>query len=420
MEKNTCMTNMGYSLFFNKYLILFLSFFSHMIISFGGEMSVSFLFITITTPFWFKWKYLDRDRTLAKTVKLIGVLIGIQCLWAVFHSYTDAFTQLKGIMVTAYGLIQFLFYYLAASYNQGIIKWYVLGSFISSFFFFDMIALREAEIVEEYTLWKFQIYPRIIMAMLSIYLFFWKNEIIKRYIEILFIAVGLLGLATGSRSAGLPPLIAGTIVLLVKNSKSLDLSMVRSRLVIGAIVLYALYALIYVPNVLNGSISGGNSEQLREAKDPYNPLYLLMIGRSDAIIPFVAFFDKPFWGWGYNTKDPDNKYHRINASFKQNKFNIEHVTNNNIPGHSIWGYYSCSYGVLAFIVFILLIRIIIKKYSLFLKHPDETTLYASYLLFALFWSMLFSPMPTFKLTWTVNLAFYLALSNYSIIRYGKV
>lgn len=165
-------TSIVNSFFCNKYLILLLSIFSHMMVSIGGEMSVSFLFIAATTPFWFKGRFIEKDRILAKTFKLILSLIVVQCLWALFHSYTDALTQLKGIMVTVYGLIQFLFYYLAGLKNPGIIKWYVLGTFISSFFFFDMIALREAEVIEEYTMWKFQIYPRIIMAMLCLYLFF--------------------------------------------------------------------------------------------------------------------------------------------------------------------------------------------------------------------------------------------------------
>ena len=306
---------MGWSFLYNKYLIFLLSVFSHMMVSIGGEMSVSFLFIALTIPFWFRAVYLERDRTLSKTTKLMLLLIIVQCIWAAFHSYTDDFTQLKGIMVTVYGLIQFIFYYVAASKDSDIIKWYVLGNFIASFFFIDMIALRDAEVVEEYSLWKFLIYPRIIMGMLCLYLFFLKNKIVNKYIEIAFIAVGLLGLATGSRSAGLTPLTAGAIMLLVKRSKHLDWKKIRNRLAIGALLLYALYAGVYVPNVLDGSIRGGNSEQLRNTKDPYNPLYLLMVGRSDAVTPFIAFFDKPILGWGYNTKDPDNKYHQINNSY---------------------------------------------------------------------------------------------------------
>ena len=64
-------------------------------------------------------------------------------------------------------------------------------------------------------------------------------------------------------------------------------------------------------------------------------------------------------------------------------------------------------------------KIVLKKYTYFLKNPDDMSLYASYLLFGLLWSLLFNPMPAFKLTWTVNLAFFLVLSNYNIIKYGK-
>ncbi len=51
--------------------------------------------------------------------------------------------------------------------------------------------------------------------------------------------------------------------------------------------------------VMTGNIKAGNTEQLLKSSNPYNPIEILKMGRTDSLIPFYAFMDSPLVGWGY-------------------------------------------------------------------------------------------------------------------------
>ena len=131
----------------NNYLILLLSVFSHMMLDIGGEVSPSFIFILATSPFWIKYLNWTSDKTFRIFTKLFVSIIIIQIIWALFNSETDSWTQLKGIMITVSGLLFFMYYYFVIRYNPKAINWYVLGTFIASFFFIDMVMLRDEELI---------------------------------------------------------------------------------------------------------------------------------------------------------------------------------------------------------------------------------------------------------------------------------
>lgn len=402
--------------FCNKYLILVLSFFQPMILNVGGEISPTFLFILFTSPFWMQQLKFRQDRLLKYFVVLFVLLILVQILWIPF-AHTGLFIQLKGIMVTVSGLIYFLYFYLVTRKNRDVVKWITLGIFLSSFVFVNVLAEMEGG---EFGLWKFQIMPRLVSAVVLIYLWLSEYHWMQKLAPLLFIGVGLLGVATGARSAGLVPLMAGLLVLLLRVQKNIRFVSVKKYLVIGLVVLYGIYAFIYVPNVLNGTIYGGNTGQLKKVDNPYNPINLLMIGRTDAIIPFIAFGDKPITGWGYNTSDPHLYYRTLMMRMasddekKQLRLGIGHYYT--IPGHSVWGYYACSYGVIAFILILLFIAKVWKCVYISLRRKDKYLLYRSYLIFMFTWNILFSPMAHFK-TLPMYVAIMLVLSTISY--YGK-
>jgi hypothetical protein len=124
-----------------------------------------------------------------------------------------------------------------------------------------------------------------------------------------------------------------------------------------------------------------------------------MIGRTDAIIPFLAFSDKPLTGWGYMTKDPDNKYHRMlnKIGNREERNRIKYFRkSSNIPGHSVIGYYACSYGI---VVLVALVIMLFKtwKYVIFsIVVQDKYLVYRLYGLISVTWHFLFSPMSHFK------------------------
>lgn len=386
---------------------MILAFFSHAIINIGGEVSPSFLFILATMPFWVR-KISFKDKNVATFTKLFSVLLLVQIVWIPFAK-TEFILQLKAVLITVSGLIYFWFYYFVYSHNKSVIKWGLLASFISTFFFTNVLAEM---LGGEYGFWKFQIYPRITTVVVLFYIWFIDNHKVMKYSPILFMLVSLLGFATGCRSNALYHFIPGAICFFIyRFNKKLNLKRIKGALLCGCVFLYLMYAAFYVPNILNGNITEGNSEQLLRSENPYNPLNLLMIGRADAITPFIAFLDKPITGWGWATPDPNYKYHWLNAQFQSVDIKDDlFFTNDVIPGHSIWGAFSCGYGMVAFIVFFLLIKYLTTKFFHSLVYKDKYLLYRAYIYVVIMWTVLFAP-PGFLKTLPASIALLLVLAD---------
>ena len=232
--------------------------------------------------------------------------------------------------------------------------------------------------------------------------------------------VGALGILTGARSSGIVPFAAGLFAFMILSHKrSISIRKILKNIVITSVTFYSLYAFFYVPNVLNGNIQGGNSLQLKATENPYNPINLLMVGRSDAIIPFLAFFDKPLTGWGYMTKDPNKKYYRMELKISNRKErNLKSdYREQTIPAHSAWGYYSCSYGIVVFIAMFLMLLQLWKYVLLSLVNSDKYLLYRLWAVLSVTWNFLFSPMSHFKWSLPTTIAIILVLSTTAIKEY---
>ena len=380
-------------IFCNKFLVMLLAFFSPMIINIGGEVSPSLLFIVATSPLWIKNLNFKAKTPFRYILHLLLALVAVQIVWAMF-AVTPLMDQVKGILIVVSGIFYFMYYYMVYSYNKEVVKWAVLGSFLASFVFINVLADIAGG---EFGFWKFQVMPRIVTMCVLIYLWGSKNKYVVKTAPILFILVGGLGLATGARSTGLGPFLAGTITIVLQLKKRVDLSQIKKYLLIGCCLLYAAYALVYVPNVMNGNISAGNTEQLKSMDNPYNPLALLMIGRADSVIPFLAFLDKPLAGWGYFTPDPHLKYHKMQlAMLDEGDVDVTSLDAIQIPGHSGWGYLSCSYGILGFLICFLLVKKALSCVFKSLVVHDRYLLYRIFITIGFLWNFLFSPLAHFK------------------------
>lgn len=381
------------SFFCNKYLIFMLAFFSPMIINIGGEVSPSFLFIVVTSPLWIKNLNFKGNTPFNYILKLLILLILVQCIWALFAT-TPMIDQIKGILIVLSGLFYFMYYYMVYSYNRDVVKWAVLGGFLASFIFINVLAEVAGG---EFGFWKFQVMPRLVTLCSLVYLWGGNNKFVVRMAPLLFVFIGCVGLATGARSCGLGPLLAGTITFVLQMKKIVNLQQIKKYLLVGCCLLYVAYALIYVPNILNGNISGGNTDQLKAMENPYNPIGLLMIGRADSVVPFLAFLDKPLTGWGYFTPDPHGVYHRMVMDMHTDEvITLDFLASTPIPGHSGWGYLSCSYGILGFIICFLIVR---KTFGCLFKSfvvHDKYLLYRISVFIGFLWNFLFSPLAHFK------------------------
>lgn len=384
---------MNQRFFCNKYTVFLLAFFAPMIINIGGEVSPSFLFIVATFPLWVRNLNFKQKSPFRYILNLLFALVAVQVVWALFAE-TPIFFQVKGILIVVSGLFYFMYYYMVYSNNREVVKWAVLGSFLASFVFINVLVEREGS---EFGLWKFQIMPRLVTLCLLIYLWGSKHRVVVRYAPILFIFIGGLGLVTGARSSGLAPFLSGVIAYVLQMQHRINLGAVKKNLLVGACLLYAAYAALYVPNVLNGSITGGNTDQLKALDNPYNPLGLLMIGRSDSVVPFMAFIDNPLTGWGYLTPDPGLKYHVMVLNMHAKDEVLQDIENTlPIPGHSGWGYIACSYGILGFLICFLFVKKTLSVLFRSLVVHDRYLLYRISVAFGFLWNFLFSPLAHFK------------------------
>lgn len=293
------------------------------------------------------------------------------------------------------GLVTFLYFYYAYTTNPNSIKWAILGTFLSMFVF-------QGELIENfgiesgsYAYYKFLIFPRIVYGALSVYVLF-KWQWLRRNMAWVFILIGGIGIFTGARSSGMMPLFAGIITLFVQRS-STTMRHLRRNALACAVLLYGAYATLYVPNVLNGTIQSGNSKQLLQAENPYNPFNLLLIGRADAIVPFMAFLDRPIFGWGTEAMDtPNYKYNRMAFEFSNkdddnaDPLGLLNITRGRIPGHSTWGVYACYYGIFGFTAFLLMMIRLWKLAVGAIRLKSKDTFLIIYFTLSYTWVILFS------------------------------
>lgn len=384
---------MNQKFFCNKYTIFLLAFFAPMIINIGGEVSPSFLFIVATSPFWIRNLNFKKKTAFRYVLSLLLALLAVQAIWALFAE-TPILYQIKGILIVVSGIFYFLYYYMVYSNTRDVLRWAVLGSFLASFVFINELANVAGG---EFGMWKFQIMPRLVTLCTLIYLWGCRYRAVVINSPLMFIFIGSLGLATGARSCGLAPFLAGTIAYVLQFKERINLNKVKSYLLVGSCLLYVAYAALYVPNVLNGNISGGNTDQLKAMDNPYNPLGLLMIGRADSIVPFLAFLDKPLTGWGYFTPDPDLKYHIMVLNMHAEDEVFQEIEKTiPIPGHSGWGYIACSYGILGFLICLFLVKKVLSCLFQSLVVHDRYLLYRISVAFGFMWNFLFSPLAHFK------------------------
>ena len=125
--------------------------------------------------------------------------------------------------------------------------------------------------------------------------------------------------------------------------------------------------------------------------------------------------------WGYMTKDPNKKYYRLllNLGNRQEEGKIMSFTTY-IPGHSVLGYYACSYGI---IVLIALAMMLLKSWK-YIVHSivvrDKYLLFRLYGMISVTWHFLFSPISHFKWQETSTLAIVIVMSLTAIKEYNKI
>lgn len=377
-----------------------------------GEISISELFLLAYTPFIIakiRWQRAKELKTI--TVAYI-VLLATQIFSEVLVS-NGLSSSLKGLAITVVSYLHFIFLFYNLTKDKRVILVIILSQIAMNLFFGTSF---EEQSTEDILAGEAAVYLKFYIAPLTILIFLAISVVYKnRNFPILFSLLGVMFIILGARSSGGMALIAGMVAYLMEHK---NLIPTKSVLVISIVVLlivsYGFYV-YYVNLVLSGEITSGNSRQLFVCKNPYNPIELLMAGRSEVWVGWQAFMDKFWFGHGSWALDITGRYQKMMAEIHGERLAVRSF-NSAIPAHSVLIAMGMKNGVMAFIAFGFILVYFLKKGFLALNKCDkEYALVLSYYIFSCFWNALFSPSSHFRLTLPISFAIILVLYviNYS-------
>lgn len=369
-----------------------------------GTISISELAL-ILTSFWYIKKGMFIQYPVLKTITGLYAGLLVSQVIAEYMVGNVLSNTLKGFAVTTVSYLHFMFLFRYFVKDRKLIIYAMLGILARSFIFGTTFEGNVDEVLEGQgvAFLKFYLAPLIINIVLLISVFSKKKNI-----SILCIAIGVLFVILGARSSGLSILLTGLFGYFVLFARG----RFNRKKFIGTTLLvvllgYGLYT-VYVNAVLNGKITAGNSLQLKQAENPYNPINLLMMGRSEAFVGWMAFIDKPLFGHGAWAIDTGGKYRILASKLNNSIYNDGGL--DIIPAHSVIIGAGMQNGILAFVFMVSIFIFFIKNGVKSINKKDPFLIIILSFIISLIWNGLFSPVSHFRLNMPLAFAFLLATS----------
>lgn len=375
-----------------------------------GEISISELFLLIYTPFIVSKIRWSKAKGLKKVTIAYILLLTIQIISEVLVG-NGLSNSLKGLAITVVSYLHFIFLFYHLTKDKRIILVIILSQIAMNLLFGTSFEEQSAEDIlagEAATYLKFYIAPLTILIFLAISVIY-KN----RSFPILFSLLGIVFILLGARSSGGMALFAGMVAYLMEYKRLIPNK--KALLVASVLLLLAGYGfyVYYVNRVLAGEITSGNNQQLLVCKNPYNPLELLMAGRSEVWVGWQAFMDRFWFGHGAWAYDTTGHYQRLMYTLSDN---ILALTKDKvsyhflIPSHSVVVGCGMMNGIFAFLSMIYIIFYFLKRGFITLGFCERKYLLVlAYYEYNLFWNALFSPQSHFRQTLPIAFAIILIL-----------
>lgn len=371
--------------------------------NFIGVISISELFLLFYVPTVILPKVCWKS---SKDLRNITIAYIILLLFQVLSEYmigNELTNSLKGVAITVVSYFHFIFliYYLS--------RWkkLILILLLSQIFMrlFSEVAVEEQTIEdvihgEAAAYLKFYISPIVILIFLCL-----SVMLTTKKFPLLFSFLGVILVVLGARSSGGMAFVAGLVTymishrLVVRNKKRFIIS-----LAVLCVIAYSCYA-YYVNQVLSGAITSGNNRQLFLCENPYNPLELLIAGRSEMWVGWQAFMDKFWFGHGAWPYDSTGKYQRMMYAMHDELSKFTLNTHYLIPSHSVLVGSGMMNGVFAFVTMAYILYFFIKRGVLSFIHCERKyKLVLVYYVFDLLWTAFFSPQSHFRLSMPIAFA----------------
>lgn len=367
-----------------------------------GTISVSELLL-IFTAFWYIKKGLFIQYPVLKTITRLYVGLLVSQVIAEYMVGNLLSNALKGFAVTIVSYLHFMFLFRYFIKDRKLIIYALIGMLIGGFIFGSPFEGNVNEVLEGQgaVFLKFYLAPLIIniVLLVSVYLK-------KRNISIFCIITGILFVILGARSSGISILLTGSFAYFVLFARG----KINRNKFVGVTILvlllgYGLYT-VYVNGVLSDKITAGNSLQIKSLSNPYNPVNLLIMGRTETFVGWVAFMDEPLFGHGAWAIDKTRKYLALAFTLKDTEYRVEDL--DIIPSHSVLIGSGMQNGILAFLFMGYILLFFIKKGFKSINKSDPYIIITLSFIISIIWNGLFSPSSHFRLTLPLFFSFLLS------------
>ncbi len=367
-----------------------------------GSISISELFVFFYTVYFIIREPMFEEQSFKRLCFIYALLFGTQCVSEVVVGNVLS-NSLKGISITVISFCHVYFLIRMFKSTRRMLPWAFLGMVLRPIFMETdyqgdaLLALNGQDNVYL----KFVIAP-LIINVIMLYSYFRD----KKSTSLIMIALGVVLMLLGARSWGALAFMTGVMTLFIIAGKMEKVRSLVILIVASLTIAYGAYVL-YVDSVLEGRIATGNSGQINRTDDPYNPINLLKVGRTEAFIGAIAFSDAPLWGHGAWRKDSDYGY-----KYTKMKSQYQHLGEKSylddldvIPCHSVLIGFGCYNGIFTFVVGCCLIGAFIIMGLLNVFISRRNIILSTYFLIIMMWHTLFSPQSHLRLTLPLYMAF---------------
>lgn len=256
-------------------------------------------------------------------------------------------------------------------------------------------------ILEDTNFFKVRIDPFLTPAIVLLGSLVGRRNLLHAALVFALASIGYLGL--DSRSIGLVFFLAAMILVAVKTGFRPSAGQIIVMVFLIAAIGYGGYV-SYVSYTLAFNPDGHNGQQLQQIESPYNPLLLLLQGRSEWLVMPIAFFERPLFGWGSWAEDPSGRFTSL-RNLSVNSFgNSVWRDSTYIPVHSLLGSAFVWSGTLGLLSMVLLLRSIWAMSKRLMSVKSDLLPAVIFYLVLVLWHFFFSPPQHVRLSFPVALA----------------
>lgn len=386
----------------DKVLIILLEIGFGVKFDFVGSISLTEILLIAFLPLYFRKDIIIDTPILKRITTLYIILLFSQILSEVVIG-TSTQNMMRGFATT---VISYLHMYVLVRFfskSRSLVVYALIGMTINALLFGTEVdgEVSEALTGEGAAFLKFYVAPIIINVLILISVFYAKFRM-----AVMCMLIGILLIVLGARSAGLLLLLTG----LITNSFSVfRAEIIRKRIVISLMIFtvigYAGYV-FYIGKVMSGEISAGNTQQLQEASNPYNPVNLFLLARTETFVGWNAFMDNFWFGHGGGALDVTGKYRELLFFFRDEQYRV--TDKEIIPSHSVLVGTGMQFGIFSFLFMLYLGFLFLRIGFNSIHARDRYVIIVVYFLLSIVWNMMFSPFAHFRFTIPLYFAFLVA------------